>query len=398
MSWGRRALLAALVMGWHGISWAQTGCVPNPNLAGPPFVDGCTIPASALNRGFGPLNQNGAAFAPTISFTGDATNANKLVLGSSTLPNATQNPILAIEKFSNSTATAGVNQTVYIGSIKSGNTSLSRLTGLFSETQDISGWSGGGSNNFIEGIRSHASLVPPGTLGSAYGLVTVAEESGAATHTFMIGTESEVITRDADAPAIFSPLRYSASFVSSSSGSKKVDAAFIVNPFLGTGTGAGTYRRGFYVPTATGLASTVVTDSAFEASCNCAIGLQLSGMPTSSFASLDLPNTAPVRIKNGASSADVNVLSLSNVDILSIAGDANVAAVAIGQPGTSTAILGALKLAKVTAAGLPGCNVGLEGILYAVSDANSATFNAPVVGGGGNHVMAYCNGSGWTVH
>jgi hypothetical protein len=54
--------------------------------------------------------------------------------------------------------------------------------------------------------------------------------------------------------------------------------------------------------------------------------------------------------------------------------------------------------AKTTAASLPTCNAGAEGSLYSVTNANSATFNAAVAGGGTNHVMAYCNGTGWTVH
>jgi hypothetical protein len=44
------------------------------------------------------------------------------------------------------------------------------------------------------------------------------------------------------------------------------------------------------------------------------------------------------------------------------------------------------------------CNSGNEGLLASVSDANSATFNATLVGGGSNHVMAYCNGTAFTVH
>jgi hypothetical protein len=31
---------------------AQVGCVPNPNVNGPPFIDGCEIPAAGLNAGF----------------------------------------------------------------------------------------------------------------------------------------------------------------------------------------------------------------------------------------------------------------------------------------------------------------------------------------------------------
>jgi hypothetical protein len=58
----------------------------------------------------------------------------------------------------------------------------------------------------------------------------------------------------------------------------------------------------------------------------------------------------------------------------------------------------ALKIAKVAVASLPTCNSAAEGTLFAVTDANSATFNAAIASGGANHVMAYCNGTTWTVH
>lgn len=57
-----------------------------------------------------------------------------------------------------------------------------------------------------------------------------------------------------------------------------------------------------------------------------------------------------------------------------------------------------LHVVPVAAASLPACVAGLEGTWATVTNANSAVFNAALVGGGANHVAAYCNGSGWTVH
>lgn len=57
-----------------------------------------------------------------------------------------------------------------------------------------------------------------------------------------------------------------------------------------------------------------------------------------------------------------------------------------------------MRLSKISAASLPACNAEGEGVLYAVTDANSAVFNAIVEAGGTNHVMAYCNGADWTIH
>jgi hypothetical protein len=44
-----RSLLAALLLLLAGAAWAQTGCVPNPNDNGPPFVKRCPLPAAAIN-------------------------------------------------------------------------------------------------------------------------------------------------------------------------------------------------------------------------------------------------------------------------------------------------------------------------------------------------------------
>lgn len=60
--------------------------------------------------------------------------------------------------------------------------------------------------------------------------------------------------------------------------------------------------------------------------------------------------------------------------------------------------LGPIQLKVVATASLPTCAAGNEGEEMGVNDANSTTFNAAVAGGGSNHVIAYCNGSGWTIH
>ena len=65
---------------------------------------------------------------------------------------------------------------------------------------------------------------------------------------------------------------------------------------------------------------------------------------------------------------------------------------------TAAALTVPVQLPKSTVSALPTCNSALEGALAAVTDANSTTFNAALAGSGANHVMAYCNGSGWTVH
>lgn len=46
---------------------------------------------------------------------------------------------------------------------------------------------------------------------------------------------------------------------------------------------------------------------------------------------------------------------------------------------------------------LPAASSSLEGVVRAVSDSNTATWGATIAGGGSNHVLAYCNGTNWTV-
>ncbi len=49
----------------------------------------------------------------------------------------------------------------------------------------------------------------------------------------------------------------------------------------------------------------------------------------------------------------------------------------------------------VAFAALPA--VPVEGMLVAVTDSNTATWGATIAGGGSNHVLAYYNGTNWTV-
>jgi hypothetical protein len=46
---------------------------------------------------------------------------------------------------------------------------------------------------------------------------------------------------------------------------------------------------------------------------------------------------------------------------------------------------------------LTACSSGGEGSLSPVSDSTTVTWGATITGGGSNHVLAYCNGTNWTV-
>jgi hypothetical protein len=46
---------------------------------------------------------------------------------------------------------------------------------------------------------------------------------------------------------------------------------------------------------------------------------------------------------------------------------------------------------------LPSCVSGVEGSVYSVTDSTTNTWGATITGLGSDHVMAYCDGSAWTV-
>lgn len=69
------------------------------------------------------------------------------------------------------------------------------------------------------------------------------------------------------------------------------------------------------------------------------------------------------------------------------------------NPSGGAVSFGGSAIAKVGAASaLPTCNSGAEGSTRGVTDSNTSTWGATVAGGSTNHVLAYCNGTNWTVY
>jgi len=50
-----------------------------------------------------------------------------------------------------------------------------------------------------------------------------------------------------------------------------------------------------------------------------------------------------------------------------------------------------------TFATLTACSASGEGALASISDSATAVWGLVVTGGGSNHILAYCNGTDWTV-
>jgi hypothetical protein len=62
--------------------------------------------------------------------------------------------------------------------------------------------------------------------------------------------------------------------------------------------------------------------------------------------------------------------------------------------GTSAEVV---QIIKNTFSTLPACASGYEGTLKSVSDSTTNTWGATITGSGSDHVLAYCDGTNWTV-
>jgi len=60
-------------------------------------------------------------------------------------------------------------------------------------------------------------------------------------------------------------------------------------------------------------------------------------------------------------------------------------------------VAGGMQNRAVAFATLPACASAFEGTINAVSDSNTAVWGATIANGGTNHVLAYCDGTNWTV-
>ncbi len=71
----------------------------------------------------------------------------------------------------------------------------------------------------------------------------------------------------------------------------------------------------------------------------------------------------------------------------------------LGGTLTVTAVSGpsTVQIAKGLFADLPACASGTEGMMSPVRDSSTAVWGATITGSSTNHVLAWCNGTNWTV-
>jgi hypothetical protein len=80
--------------------------------------------------------------------------------------------------------------------------------------------------------------------------------------------------------------------------------------------------------------------------------------------------------------------------------DQNTLGVRVGLgcgPTHANTLNGTVQITTTTFSSLPACISGLEGTMRPVTDSTTNTWGATVTGGSTNHVLAYCNGTNWTV-
>lgn len=104
-------------------------------------------------------------------------------------------------------------------------------------------------------------------------------------------------------------------------------------------------------------------------------------IPVSGFLRLASDDTC--KIANNAGAADLNLLSKNTSDVVQVGDTAGVS------------FTGPIRQSTFTFATLPSPPV--EGMRVPVTDSSTAVWRATIAGGGANHVLAYYNGTNWTV-
>ena len=249
-------------------------------------------------------------YTSSANYGGGTANSNiVLTRGSVASPESSIDAPMIVQKHSSGAhVTPGtVNATIYASIFKNSATALARATAGFFEAQDQVG----GSDSFVEGVRGHGTVMDDG--GSGYGVVGVAGCDTNVAWDFLIAIEGWVQNNTAvDQPtvAFFDKASFAAGFIATGEGTAKSDAGFVTNPFS-----TEPFRTGFLV------AEDSVDDTAFASRAATVVGLDLS-QGSQSYAAMIIPNNTAFRIRNGADSADSNVIALDASDTLFVGFDA----------------------------------------------------------------------------
>jgi hypothetical protein len=417
MFWFVGSLFAAPLLLVAG-AWAQTGCVPNPNDNGPPFVNDCPLPAAALN---------GVLAAPSItSLSGVGTPS------LSNVPTGNGAPITTLSSIVAQTNATRANNREFMVSL-----------GLTSATGD-----GGAVDN--DKVTLYSGLVAKA--GSSDGWATnnlaIAQPgfftSGTNKHVLRTD-ECDIDNFDVDQPALTSgvPTQFP----------QGVERPFSACLYIsGAPKGTPGVRRNTYASVITSgvwqfgyaVMDNDLSQAAFYDYTNATYGIDIQGThavaarfdggPVSAQfrhgADMDLLIRGPIDLADGNSISSVNDANneLKPLEFLSskavfngpvsinkgtdptaaldVVGDGKFSST-LAVTGSATlsggARLGAgLVLKDYTAATLPACNSSTKFTMVAVTDlAATPAYSVKIdagSGGGGVAWPVFCNGANWTAH
>lgn len=180
-----------------------------------------------------------------------------------------------------------------------------RVSGLLSEVRDEVG----GTSSFVEGLRSHAIIVG-GTLGSGQAGVFFAQSEVGTDPEVLIGVESEVFRRQStDEPVTpsFSNNRVLTTFLATVRAGDKPSALFLGNPFNTIAAQAGIlFPIGTVSHTAFGNQSSVVYGMDLKVGVYSGAQIRLKN------------NTIGIAGRNALDSADLDLMTLANDNVLKI--------------------------------------------------------------------------------
>lgn len=260
-------------------------------------------------------------YAPTANYvTAAATHAQIIAArGSIAVPDTSPDAIVIFQKVTSSTATTGVNPTVYSSIVKTMSGANTRATAHFFECQDRAG----GVNSWCEGTKSIASLTG-GTFGSAYGAVLSAGTASGVSYQYLIGAEGTVENQSGVNALVWGSFNingYASAFTATNGtnnpSANKSDVAYVTNPYSGA-----PFRTGFGCYGNDGGGRIGVDDTCFATKGEVAKGIDLS-LGSYSVAAIILPNVGILAALNAAGNDYINLAYLDSSNNLNLGATAN---------------------------------------------------------------------------
>ena len=359
MSWGRNAgslfvlsLVATLFWQAQHYANAQTGCVPNPNLTGPPFVNGCPLPPAALNNMLNSTRSPSYVISPTGNTP--STLAALAAQGVATSPNG--------REFE---ATFGITSTIGDGGT-AGNDKVALYTGAVCGAGSANCWS---YNPLI--------TLNPGFFGTTH--VSHAIEVD-------VNNNDKNTTTSAEPAGLSFP--YSTGIEITGTGFTNTTALDI---------NGGSFQFGY---TAFGAP---ITQSVFYEHVTSAYGIDLTGVHGTAGIHT-IGSAVPLDIEAG-SALDQRLIFRGHVTLgsgvsLYSVDSANTILEGLEIAGSPILLNGATKLATFHVAALPTCNAGAKYQMYSVVDISAApTYRQTGLAGSGSVAgLVFCNGAAWEAH